>query len=284
MKYAVLSMDIEDWYHLAYFNRESCDTGISFLDGINVYKAILDQYNIKSSFFVLGELASSLKEVLCGLAYEGHDIGVHGWDHTLPLHLSPDTFVDDLIRSKTTIEDCLSMPVLGYRAPCFNLDRQRLDQIQSSGFFYDSSRILFREHPLYTTLDMNGFLQESENIFRKKDFFEFQLSTVPLFGRNIPVSGGGYLRIFPWSLMRWCTKRFLKDNELYVLYIHPFELSSQEITPFMLSESSWRDRRRFNTGRKTVVKKLKMLIELLHDAHFKFTTFSSLRQTLMQSS
>ena len=64
MKYAVLSMDIEDWYHLDYFDAGGCDTNYSMLDGIDVFRKILSSYDIKSTFFTLGEISNSIKNVL----------------------------------------------------------------------------------------------------------------------------------------------------------------------------------------------------------------------------
>ena len=47
-------MDIEDWYHLDYFDKSKCKRDYSMLDGINRYCELLDEHNIPSSFFVLG--------------------------------------------------------------------------------------------------------------------------------------------------------------------------------------------------------------------------------------
>ena len=52
-KTVILSMNIEDWYHLDYFDSSKCDKNYSLLDGINVYRDILQKHNIPSSFFVL---------------------------------------------------------------------------------------------------------------------------------------------------------------------------------------------------------------------------------------
>ena len=61
MKYAVLSLDIEDWYHLDYFPKNKSDLEYSMLDGLDVYREILASHNILSSYFVLGEIAQPLK-------------------------------------------------------------------------------------------------------------------------------------------------------------------------------------------------------------------------------
>ena len=58
-------------------------------------------------------------------------------------------FTDDLKRSKHTLEDILGRPVEGYRAPCFSIDRQRLEKVKKEvGYLFDSSRISFDDHPL----------------------------------------------------------------------------------------------------------------------------------------
>ena len=53
-------MDIEDWYQLDYFDKRSCDTSRSMLDGIEHYLSFLSKQNIPSTFFILGELAKFL--------------------------------------------------------------------------------------------------------------------------------------------------------------------------------------------------------------------------------
>lgn len=280
MKVAVLSMDIEDWYHLEYFNHTACDHSQSLLDGIDVYRDFLARYGIHSSFFVLGELIDPLQNLLCELVMDGHELGVHGWEHTLPMKMTLDEFSGSLRRAKKTLENIIGMPVQGYRAPCFNLNRERLDQVRAAGFEYDSSRILFSEHPLYGALDMDGFLELSPNIYRNNTFFEFQVSSYPFAGRNFPVSGGGYIRIFPWFIMRWLIKSYLQQNELYVLYVHPFELSLKP-SPILPTGTRWHTQIRFKLGRSSVMGKLSALIDLLMADGFRFMTFSTLRQELL---
>lgn len=114
MKTAILSMDVEDWYHLDYFRGLDCDRNRSLLDGIDIYREILAQHDIRSSFFLLGELADGLRGLLRELVGEGHDLGTHGWSHVRPLTVEPADFADDLRRAKATLEDAIGMRVAGY--------------------------------------------------------------------------------------------------------------------------------------------------------------------------
>ena len=278
MKKAILSMDIEDWYHLDYFDKNECDKKYSMLDGLDVYADILTKNKIKSSFFVLGELSYSIKRTLLKLSNDEHDIGSHGWNHSKPLEMSIPSFTEDIKKSKSELENLLSKKVEGYRAPCFSLDRERLDIVQNEGYMYDSSRIEFSEHPLYGKIDLKGFETISKNIFKKDFFYEFQVSTQNVFGKNIPVSGGGYVRIFPWLFMKKLIGKYLDENELYVFYIHPFEFSEKE-NPSHLP-SSMVNKCRFSLGRSSVENKFQNLLDLLKRNNFEFTTFSDLRSDL----
>lgn len=280
MKTAILSMDIEDWYHLDYFRGMESDRSNSLLDGISVYRKLLAEHDIKSSFFVLGELVEANRSILLELVTEGHDLGVHGWDHKRPLTMSIEAFAEDIRRSKETLEIAIGTEVQGYRAPCCSLDRERLDQVRTAGFCYDSSRMAFEDHPLYGSLDMTDFSCISPNIYRQDDFLEFELSTLSIAGKHVPVSGGGYLRIFPWFLMRSLIKAYLKDHSIYTLYIHPFELSSKMDVP-MLREARRPARMRFGLGRSSTRRKLSLLIDLLKSKSFRFTTFAALRKELL---
>lgn len=304
MKYAVLSMDIEDWYHTTYLLTSNSDREYSMLDGISRYLEILERFDVPSTFFVLGELVESIKNTLNEISRRAasksiNELALHGWDHTRSILIARDKFKEELERGKKTLEDLIGTEVIGYRAPCFSLDRSRLDILKAIGFHYDSSRIIFEQHPLYTgvenvetkennqpvnkALDISGFERLSDNIFCLEDFFEFQISTLKVWGKTIPVAGGGYLRIFPWILMKKLVKSYLKDTDLYILYIHPFELSVKP-SPVFPKETKVLNRLRFNTGRDTVYNKLCALIKMLKDQGMEFTTFSALREKMLHAS
>ena len=282
MKYAILSLDIEDWYHVDYFARKKCDRTYSMLDGLDGYLKIIESHQIPSSFFVLGEIIPKIKTKLQEISQLGHDIGSHGQSHIRPLTISTEEFESEVSSCKKELENVLGKEVSGYRAPCFSLDRARLDILKQVGYLYDSSRILFGDHPLYGEIDMSGFTKCSSEVYRHEDFFEFQLSTLALGGKQIPVSGGGYLRIFPWLLMKNLLSKYLKQEELYVMYIHPFETSSLP-NPVYPEGVSLANKVRFSLGRPSVSDKLSKVIKLLRGNGYQFTTFANLREKLMKN-
>ena len=126
---------------------------------------------------------------------------------------------------------------------------------------------------------MHGYKKLAETVYRKDEFIEFEATTLSILGKNIPISGGGYLRLFPWGLMKGLLNHHLRKNEIYVLYIHPFELSQSPI-PEVPSSTSIVTKFRYSHGRKKVLDRIKKLIELLRSNGYSFTTFSKVQQDL----
>jgi polysaccharide deacetylase family protein (PEP-CTERM system associated) len=270
-RYAVLSMDVEDWYHLDYFSGLTPDRSSSMLDGLDVYLSLLERHSIRTTFFVLSELADRLSGTLRAMAEAGHEIASHGVAHKRPLTMAVDAFAEDLRQSKAMLENVVQRSVEGFRAPCFSMDRTRLEEVRKAGYTYDSSRIAFTGHPLYGSLDIDDFDAVSPGHAVQHGFHEFEVSTLPVLGKRLPVSGGGYLRIAPWAIMRPLIQRYVGRNALYVLYIHPFELSPGPL-PAAAAKLSFPQRLRFGLGRAGVARKLDKLIQLLKDDGFSFAT------------
>lgn len=278
-RYAVLSMDVEDWYHLDYFRGLNPERTSSMLDGLDVYLSFLARHSIHTTFFVLSELAESLSGTLRAMVEAGHEVASHGVAHKRPLQMTADEFAVDLRQSKAVLENVVQRRVEGFRAPCFSMDRTRLEEVRRAGYTYDSSRIDFTGHPLYGSLNVDDFDAVSPGHSTQQGFHEFDVSTLPVLGKRLPVSGGGYLRIFPWAIMRPLIQAHVNRSPLYVLYIHPFELSLRP-QPAAAGGLSLPQRLRFGLGRSGVARKLDRLVRLLRHAGFSFVTF---RDLCMQS-
>lgn len=52
--------------------------------------ALLDQYDIRATWFVPGVIIATYPEVCAQVVAGGHEIGHHGWTHVLPAALSRD--------------------------------------------------------------------------------------------------------------------------------------------------------------------------------------------------
>lgn len=275
-KYAVLSMDIEDWYHLDYFVGKQVDKQFSMMDGVKIYADLLGKYNVKTTFFVLSELLPQHKDAVLYLADQGHEIACHGKTHVKPMTMSLEQFRTEVSEAKDILEQLIGKPVTGYRAPCYSIDNARYDLLPELGFRYSSSRMDIPGHPLYGSLDLTGYAQPMQGVYEKDGFYEFALSTQKFLGKNIAVSGGGWIRLFPWQLlMRPLIQKYLSDAELYTLYIHPFELSQQKMPN--VSDAGFLNHIRAHCGLGRVAPKIEELHHLLAHGQFDVTTFEALR-------
>jgi peptidoglycan/xylan/chitin deacetylase (PgdA/CDA1 family) len=271
-KYAVISMDVEDWYH-TYFPEDDVDRSISLLDGLDVALDIMQEKNIHGSFFVVGEIADKLSDKLRLMDSEGHDIACHNWQHLRPLTYSIDEYKIQLIQAKEKLESILGHEVAGYRAPSFGTDDAHLNVVKEVGFKYDSSKLKPQKSPKYGKLSLKGFKQIYPCIYRSGDFTEFEVSTQKLRDFNM-LLGGGYIRMLPWPFMKWMTERYLKTGNLYVMYIHPIDLSPKSM-PKVKGESFDRYLRT-HIGRGDMVRRFKAVINMLEKEGYKFVTFSDL--------
>ncbi len=273
-KIAVFSIDVEEWYHLEYFNNFNTDRTKSVMDGLYKFIQIVDKHNIKASFFIVGELIKTLIKTIKKLDIEGHDIGLHSYLHKRPVVQNINEFIKDTEDTILEIKSILPNNSFGYRSPCFAIDRQRLDEIIKLGIKYDASKITLKEHPLYVNLDLDGFEKLEKDIYKKGSFKAFEVSTIKFLGINIPIAGGGYLRIIPWPLYIWLLKKYLKKSNFINFFIHPFELSDAN---FELPENTpLITKFRYNYNRNKVEKRLNQIIELLKENGFIFKTFSQI--------
>ncbi|MFN8543952.1 MAG: XrtA system polysaccharide deacetylase [Candidatus Binatia bacterium] len=225
------SVDVEDWYQVADFDavvpRAEWDRYESRVArNTDRVLAILDDAGVKGTFFVLTWNAERHPEIVRRILAAGHEIASHGHGHRLVYEQSPEEFRADVTRAKAALEDIIGTPVLGYRAPSFSITRRSqwaLDVLLACGYRYDSS-VFPVQDALY---GMPGG-QRFPYVIREHDgarLVEFPITTTPALGRNLPLGGGGYLRMLPYHYMRWGMQRVNhRERQPAVVYIHPWEI------------------------------------------------------------
>jgi len=98
-----------------------------------------------------------------------------------------------------------------------------IDILKAHGFRYDSSIFPIRLHPDY------GIPDGSLSIYPlNSSLIEFPLSCVEIMGMRIPCSGGGYFRLFPYSLTRLLIRQCNRENRPAIFYLHSWEVDPQQ--------------------------------------------------------
>lgn len=229
-----LTVDVEDYFMVSAFadviKFEDWPQYESRIE-VNTNK-VLDlfaEYNIKATFFVLGWIAERYPDLVKKIYSAGHEIASHGYKHSLIYNLSRCEFRDDIRCSKQILEDITGRAVVGFRAASYSIVKDTmwaLDILIEEGFLYDSS--IFPVH--HDKYGFPGFHRFSTIIERDSGkLLEIPPSTLRLLGKNIPIGGGGYLRLLPTSLVKWGI-RFInvKEEQPAVLYFHPWEIDNEQ--------------------------------------------------------
>ena len=77
----------------------------------------LNEFNIKATFFCIGNNAEKHPEILDEIRKNGHTVGIHGYSHIRGLYKKQDVFFEDIKRSKDIIQSNLFRPSHGRITP-----------------------------------------------------------------------------------------------------------------------------------------------------------------------
>jgi polysaccharide deacetylase family protein (PEP-CTERM system associated) len=228
-----LSFDVEEHFQVAAFasptRRGLWDMLESRVErGTELILDLLEHRGVKATFFILGWVADRQPDLVRRILRAGHEIGSHGYEHELITTQTPKQFREDIRRAKFVLEDIIGRPILGYRAPTFTITAQTkwaLPILVEEGYVYDSSifPIIHDRYGIPGALPTIHRIETSAGIL-----WEIPLSTVELVGCRIPVAGGGYFRLFPYSLLRKLLRRAERSGQPLVMYLHPWELDPEQ--------------------------------------------------------
>jgi polysaccharide deacetylase family protein (PEP-CTERM system associated) len=189
---------------------------------------ILARHEARATFFVLGWVAERFPRLVKQIASAGHEVASHGYGHELITAQTQAAFRNDVRRAKSILEQLISRPVYGYRAPSFSITRETtwaISILAEEGYLYDSS-IFPVLHDRYGIPTASPYVHELRT--ESGVLWEVPPSVVKLFGLSIPVAGGGYFRLYPYFLLREFLRRIAREDTPLVMYLHPWELDPDQ--------------------------------------------------------
>jgi len=225
-----ITVDVEDWFNVSVFKdvfdyRDWDHKESRIIPNICRIISLFNEYNIKGTFFVLGWIAERFPEIVLTIKKYGHEIGSHSYSHKLIYEMSKSSFIDDLERSLSILETITNEKVRFFRAPSYSITKETLwalEILSERGIEYDSS-IFPIKHDTYGMKSMPRFPFRL-NFTNGNKLVEFPLSTIRLYGKNIPIAGGGYLRLFPFWFIKGGIRKLNIEGKPAIIYFHPWEL------------------------------------------------------------
>ncbi len=226
-----LTIDVEDYFQVSalapYIPRSEWDSRECRVErNVDRILEMLEEEGAKATFFTLGWIAERYPVLTRRIVAQGHELASHGYGHQRVSDLDETDFREDVLRAKRVLEDIGGVEVLGYRAPSFSIGERNLwalDVLVDTGHRYSSSIYPVR-HDHYGSPDAPRFAHPVRD-----GLIEVPPTTLRLFSRNLPSSGGGYFRLLPYSLSRWMIESVnRRDGEAAIFYFHPWEIDAEQ--------------------------------------------------------
>jgi len=226
---AIFTVDVEDWFHiLDVAEAPALDEWDRLPSRVEAnFRRLLDlcaAAGVKITCFFLGWVAARFPSLVREADARGHEVASHGFGHRLIYEQSPGEFYEDVLQTRLLLEDILGQPVKGYRGPGFSVTEETpwfFEELVKAGYEYDSS--------VFPAVRGHGGLQLGRyGPFRMQTpsgpLVEFPVTMAAVCGRPRCFFGGGYLRVFPYPLVRLMTRRVLQEGRPVVFYAHPREI------------------------------------------------------------
>ncbi len=264
-----LSFDIEDWFHMVEIDAVSDPKTWPDLDSLverytEWIVQTVTEADVKATFFILGWIAERYPRLVKLIADNGHELATHSFWHRRVDQLTPESFHLDMQQSIDAIEAAGGHRVLGFRAPSFSITpgtEWAFDVLHDLGLKYDASLFPARRgHGGYTCpTGAHTFTGAPSG----RPMPELPMSVMRLFGTRLAFSGGGYLRLLPWWMIRRGFEQLNRQGTATVVYLHPRDFAPEcprvPMPPF----------RRFKcyVGLRSTADKLRMLLQ-----HYRFDT------------
>jgi polysaccharide deacetylase family protein (PEP-CTERM system associated) len=225
-----LSVDVEDWFQVTNFEKvitrdqwDLCESRV--VPNVQRILDIFSARDVRATFFILGWIAERHPDLVKAIRVRGHEVSSHGYAHAQIQHQTREEFHQDVSRAIRVLEDILGEKVIGYRAPSYSIVPRTMwawELLADLGIRYDSS-IFPIKHDRYGVAGLPRFPFTVE-LKDGRELVEFPLSSVKILGKNIPIAGGGYLRLYPYWFVKWAVKRINRQGHPVIFYLHPWEI------------------------------------------------------------
>ena len=219
----ILTFDIEDWFHIIQKYPDDIlekwdNYEVRIHNGMDKIFKILDENNVKATFFVLGYIARKHPEVVKRIHDLGYEVGAHSDMHRAAYRQNIEEYRKDLANCIDTLENLTGEKVVSYRAPGFSIKKQNVwifEVLHDLGIKYDASIFpAVRDHGGF-----DDFAASRPVVIKYNKCYikEFPMSVNSMFGEKFAVTGGGYFRFFPYRIM----KKMVQKEKYTMTYFHP---------------------------------------------------------------
>ncbi|NND00509.1 MAG: DUF3473 domain-containing protein [Gammaproteobacteria bacterium] len=223
-----MTVDVEDYFQVSAFEEQVGTESwnkwpLRVARNTDELLQLFADHNTKATFFMLGWVAEKEPGVVQRIVGEGHELASHGWSHRRVGSQNPDTFRDDVRRTRDFLQNAGGCPVIGYRAASYSVSLETLwalDVLADEGYLYSSS-ICPIKHDHY---GIPGYPRFAFRL-NQTGILEIPVTTIAIGKKNIPCGGGGWFRLAPYHFTQWALRKInQQEKQPAVFYLHPWEI------------------------------------------------------------
>ena len=219
----ILTFDIEDWFHIIQKYPDNIlekwdNYEVRIHNGMDRIFKVLDDNDIKATFFIVGYIARKHPEIVKRIHDLGYEIAAHSDMHKTAYHQTRAEYKQDLSDCINSLESITGEKVISYRAPGFSIKKKNIwafEVLNELGIKYDASIFPAKREDG----GFDDFSESRPSIIKYKGMKinEFPMSINTFLGKKFTVTGGGYFRAFPYRFM----KNMIKNSDYTMTYFHP---------------------------------------------------------------
>ncbi|HKE00645.1 MAG TPA: polysaccharide deacetylase family protein [Planctomycetota bacterium] len=139
---ATISVDVDPVdIHLAGYGLVGGERdGSVYASALPRLRSSFAELRIRATFFVVARDAAEHAPELAALVAEGHEVASHSLTHPAPFLRLPEEQREAEIReSKSQLESACGLPVVGFRAPNWDIGPAAVEPLVQAGYLYDAS-------------------------------------------------------------------------------------------------------------------------------------------------
>ena len=264
-------VDLEEWFHICaadtpYNDPDTWDDAPAHVvKDTETLMRLLDETGARGTFLTVGWVADKYPDLIKRLADAGHEIGCHSYYHRVVYEMTPEAFEEDIARCLATLRQISGQPVTAFRAPGFSITREAFwayPILRRHGITVDVSIVpAVRDHGGVSGFTRDPFLLHTP----EGDINCFPVSVMSIGGKAVPFSGGGYLRLFPMSLIKAGYSQNHRAGRPGMSYIHPREINPDQPRLKLPPKKSFK----YYVGIRTAEEKLRRCLRA-----YRFTTIA----------
>jgi polysaccharide deacetylase family protein (PEP-CTERM system associated) len=145
--------------------------------------------------------------------------------------MTPKEFIEDTRRARAILQDISGDPVRGYRAPGFSVTAETpwfFQCLAEVGHTYDCSIFPTRRgHGGLSTAERAPYIAFTPSA-PGQPVIEVPMSVATVLGRRVCFFGGGYMRLFPRSLIHAMADRVSAEGMPVIFYVHPRDIDPEQ--------------------------------------------------------